>query len=96
MVEGSQQVEESFTMMDWYDNDMGASGWVFMIAAMTIFCGLVILAGVMIFRGNSGRRGGPGRQDFGALEILDDCFAWGEIDREDCEGRKSALKAGAR
>jgi uncharacterized membrane protein len=31
-----------------------------------------------------------------ALEILDDRFAWGEIDRADYEGRKSALKAGAR
>ena len=28
-------------MMGWYDNDMGAAGWVFMIAAMMIFWGLV-------------------------------------------------------
>lgn len=89
-------MEELFTITDSYDCDMGASGWVFTIAAMTIFWGLVILAGVMIFRGNSGRRGGPGRQDPGALEILDDRFARVEIDREDYEGRKSALKAGAR
>ncbi len=26
-------------MMGWYDNDMGAAGWVFMIAAMMIFWG---------------------------------------------------------
>ena len=78
-------------MMDWYDNGMGAGGWIFMIAAMTIFWSLVILAGVMIFRGNSGRRGGPGGQGPRALEILDDRFARGEIDREEYEGRKSAL-----
>lgn len=83
-------------MMDWYDNDMGASGWVFMIAAMTIFLGPGDPRGRMIFRGNSGRRGGPVRQDPGALEILDDRFARGEIDRGDYEGRKPALKAGAR
>ena len=83
-------------MMDWYGNGTGAGGWVFMIAGMTIFWGLVILAGVMIFGSNSGRRGGLGRQDHGAREILDDRFVRGEIDREDYEGRKSALKVSAR
>ncbi|WP_300551345.1 carotenoid oxygenase family protein [uncultured Nocardioides sp.] len=70
-------------MMGWYDNDMGAAGWVFMIAAMMIFWGLVathtssgitrvgVPRGQMIFRGTAGGRGGLGRQDLGALEILD-------------------------
>ena len=78
-------------MMGWYDNDMGAAGWVFMIAAMMIFWGLVathtssgitrvgVPRGQMIFRGTAGGRGGLGRQD-----------------REDYGGRKSALSAGAR
>ena len=83
-------------MMDWYGNGMGAGGWVFMIAAMTIFWCLVILAGVMLFRGDRARRDGLGTQDRGALEILDERFARGEIDREDYEARKSALKASAR
>ncbi len=96
MVETHNKVEELFTMMDWYGNGMGTGGWVFMIAAMTIFWGLVILAGVMIFRGNGERRGGLGTQDRGAQEILDDRFARGEIDREDYEARKSALKSTAR
>ena len=76
-------------MMGWYDNDMGAAGWVFMIAAMMIFWGLVathtssgitrvgVPRGQMIFRGTAGGRGGLGRQDLGALEILDVRFAGG-------------------
>lgn len=83
-------------MMGWYDNGMGTGGWVFMIAAMSICWGLVILAGVLIFRGSSGRRAELGRQDRGALEILDRRFARGDIDREDYEARKTALKASAR
>lgn len=83
-------------MMGWYDNDMGAAGWVFMIAAMMIFWGLVathtssgitrvgVPRGQMIFRGTAGGRGGLGRQDLGALEILDVRFARGG------EGRSAA------
>ena len=37
-----------------------------------------------------------GTPDRGALEILDERFARGEIDREDYEARKTALKASAR
>ena len=83
-------------MMDWYGNGMGTGGWVFMIMAMTIFWALVILAGVMIFRGTRGRRNGSGTPDRGPVEILDERFARGEIDREDYEARKTALKASAR
>ncbi len=83
-------------MMGWYDNDMGAAGWVFMIAAMMIFWGLVathtssgitrvgVPRGQMIFRGTAGGRGGGGGG------------GGGEIGREDYGGRKSALSAGAR
>lgn len=83
-------------MMDWYGNDMGAGGWVFMIAAMTIFWSLVIFAGVMIFRGSSGRGSGGDPQARGAVEILDERFARGEIDREEYEARRAALRGSAR
>lgn len=83
-------------MMDWYGNGMGTGRWVFMIAAMTIFWGLVILAGVMIFRGDRGASHWAGTPDRGPVEILDERFARGEIDREDDEARKIALKASAR
>lgn len=42
-----------------------------------------VSAGVMLFRGDSARRSGLGTQDRGALAILDERFARGEIDRED-------------
>ncbi len=79
-------------MMDWYGNGMGTGGWVAMIAGMSIFWGLIVLAGVMIFRGSSGRRSGGGLQERGALEILDDRFARGDVDREEYEARKAVLQ----
>ncbi len=75
-------------MMDWYGNGMGTGGWVAMIAMMMIFWGLVILAGVLIFRGSSHRRNDAGTQHASALEILDDRFARGEVDPEEYEARK--------
>lgn len=83
-------------MMDWYGNGMGTGGWVAMIAMMMIFWGLVILAGVLIFRGSSHRRSDGGTQHAGALEILDARFARGEVDPEEYEARKSALRGSAR
>lgn len=82
-------------MMNWYGNGIGAGGWV---AMMGIFWGLVILAGVMIFRDNSGSRSGigSGTQDRGAVEILDDRFVRGEVDSEEYEARKAALRGSAR
>lgn len=81
-------------MMDWYGSGMGTGGWAFMIAAMTIFWAFVIVAGVMMFRGDSGRRAGTATQDPGALEILDNRFARGEIDRDEYKARKAALRGG--
>lgn len=78
-------------MMGWYGNGMGAGGWVFMIVSMVIFWGLVILAGVMIFRGTGNRS-----QSHGALEILDERFARGDIDREEYEARRTVLRESAR
>lgn len=80
-------------MMGWYGNGMGAGGWVFMIVTMVIFWGLVILAGVMIFRGTgTGNRS----QSRGAVEILDERFARGDIDREEYEARRTVLRESAR
>lgn len=79
-------------MMDWYGNGMGTGGWVIMIAAMTLFWGLVIFAGIMIFRGSSKSHSGSVTQDRGALGILDDRYARGEVNREEYEARKAALR----
>lgn len=83
-------------MTDWYGNGMGTGGWLAMIAMMTIFWGLVILAGVMIFRGSGRSRLGGNTQDRGALEILDERFARGDVHREECEARRAALRGSAR
>jgi len=66
-----------------------------MIAAMTIFWSLVILAGVMIFRGSGGSRGG-GTRDRGAHEILDERFARGDVDREEYEARSALIRGNVR
>ncbi len=95
MLEAHHKLRELFTMMNWYGNGMGTGGWVVMIAAMTGFWALVILAGVMIFRGSSGRNLG-GTRERGADEILDERFARGEVEREEYEARKAVLRGSPR
>ncbi len=65
-----------------------------MVAAMAFFWGLVILAGVMIFHGSG--RGGGATRDRDALEILDERFARGNVDREEYEARKAVLRESVR
>ncbi len=80
--------------MGWYGNDWGMGGmggWVAVIG------GLVIFAGVMIFRGNwrhsgGGGGSGSGAQDREASEILKERYARGEIDREEYEARMAVLR----
>ncbi len=81
-------------MMDWYGYGMGTGGWALMIAAMTIFWAFVIVSGVMMFRGDSGRRTDTATRTPGSFEILDNRFARGEIDRDEYEARKAALRGG--
>lgn len=87
-------------MMDWYGNGMGTGGWIAMVAVMTIFWGLVIFAGVMIFRNGGSRSFGgtrdDGTRDRNADEILDERFARGEVEVEEYEARKAVLRGSAR
>lgn len=92
MVEAPRQVEKVLTMNDWYGNGMGSGDWLAMTAVMAIFWGLVIFGGVMIFRGRGRSRLGGDAPDRGALEILDERFAQGEVDREEYEARRAALR----
>ncbi len=82
-------------MMGWYGHGMGAGGWIVMISMMVFFWGLVILAGVLIFRGSDRSRGAGVTRDRSAIEILDERFARGEIDREEYELRKAVLRGSA-
>ncbi len=55
-----------------------------------VFLGLIVTGIVLVIRGSS--EGGSGRsRGTSALDILDDRFARGEIDREEYEERKRVL-----
>ena len=84
-----------------YGNGMGAGGWVVMVVMMVTFWSLVVLAGVMIFRSSSSSssssgRGSDGTRGRGALEILAERFARGEIDSDEYETRRQVLRDSAR
>lgn len=91
-------------MWGWYhDGGFGAGGWITMIAMMTIFWSLVVAAGVMIFRGgtsdshgSAGNRSGDRAPERGPMDILDERFARGELDREEYEARRAVLQGVAR
>ena len=84
-------------MMDWYDGNGGAGGWLAMVAMLTVLLAIVILAGLMIFRGTGSGRGSDDarsrelRDVSDPLRILDERFARGELDCEEYEARKSVL-----
>ena len=85
-------------MMGWYNTDgMGTGGWIAMVTFMVAFWGLVILAGVMIFRGTNTQGGYDGRPvDRTAyrdpMDILDERFARGELDNDEYESRKAIMR----
>jgi len=74
---------------NWGYEHMGYGGWFFgplmMILAFAVFIGafVVILRLLGI--------GGPTRSSRSALDLLDERFARGEIDREEYEDRRSTL-----
>lgn len=85
-------------MMGWYDTgSMGAGGWIAMVTIMVAFWGLVIFAGVAIFRGTiysqGSNPGGPvDRTAYrDPLDILDERFARGEINDAEYQNRKTIL-----
>ena len=86
-------------MMDWYhDGGMGTGDWIVMLLMMSLFWGAVIFAGIMVFRGTSSSRSSreSGSVDGAAvrspMDILDERFARGEIESDEYEARKSALR----
>ena len=85
-------------MMGWYNSGgMDTAGWIAMILMMSLFWGAVIFAGVMLFRGTSGGRGGrdsaslTGAMYRDPVDILNERFARGELDNEEYEARKAVL-----
>ena len=86
-------------MMGWYNTGgMGTGGWIAMVTIMVVFWGLVIFAGIMIFRGTGNsqdsydirRVGRTAHRD--PMDILDERFACGELDSDEYESRKAILR----
>lgn len=78
-------------MMGWYHDGAGWGGWLVMTIAMIAFWAMVIVAVVVLFRGNkSGGEESSPRQD--PMDILDQRFARGEIDEDEYHARSAVLR----
>jgi putative membrane protein len=80
--------------MMWWNDGMGAGGWVVMTLVMVGFWALVILAVVALFRGLSrdGQTPGPAAPS-DPQRILDERFARGEINADEYHARQEVLRA---
>lgn len=86
-------------MMGWYhDAGFGSGGWIAMVVMMTIFWVGVVSVGVVILRGqrtdSTRDRQSHTWNSFGdrrPMDILDERFARGELERDEYEARKSVL-----
>lgn len=74
--------------MMWWASGGGWWGWLFMILIMVAFWGVVVFAIWGLFRG--GVRGAKGPMT--AEQILDERYARGEIDRDELQRRRAALR----
>lgn len=83
-------------MWDW---PFGSGGWVFGSFMIVIVLAFIVIGVVLVARGFSGREGsasgqGPSNKPAGsgsALEILEERYARGDIDREEFLKRKKDL-----
>lgn len=81
-------------MMFW-DETMGAWGYILMVVSFVLFWGAVIAAIVVFARSMSGsnrRDGGGGHSTGGAEQLLAERFARGEIDETEYTARLTALR----
>lgn len=60
---------------------------------MIVFWGAVVFLVVWLVRGRASEQAGSGSERPSALEILDERFARGEINREEYEARRSVLSS---
>ncbi|GAA2145509.1 SHOCT domain-containing protein [Nocardioides koreensis] len=81
-------------MMGWDYGTPGWGGWLVMTVIMLVFWGGVIFALVAMFRGfgSGGSWGGPTGESRNPLQILDERFARGEIDEQEYDARREALR----
>lgn len=77
-------------MFGWCHGQAGWGGWIAMTVSTIAVAGVVILAGVMVWRGSRARRQADlGPQD--PLTLLGAQFARGEIDEREYLERRDAL-----
>jgi len=75
----------------WWND--GWAGWFAMATMMVVFWGAIIAVVVLLVRGRGGDRGvHPASPRPSAMEILDERFAKGEIDREEDDDRRAVLQ----
>jgi putative membrane protein len=82
-------------MMFWWGEGMTWWGYVLMSVSMVLFWGVVILGIVALVRylGHSAQAaGGAGRPDPSAEQVLAERFARGEIDEQEYQSRRAALR----
>ena len=72
-------------MMNGYYDGMG---WVLMALVMVGFWGLVVYAVVALFRGNAASSSPDAERAADRRRILDERFARGEIQLDECQARK--------
>jgi putative membrane protein len=73
----------------------GGAGWIFGPVMMILFIALIVAVVVLVVRwlGGAGGVGGGGAiRPRAALDILEERFARGEIDKEEFEARRQALR----
>ena len=84
-------------MMVWTDHDLSGWGWTVMTVSMVLFWGLLILGGVLLYRGlNQPANGAPDGPRPSPHHLLAERFARGEIDEEEYRRRLATLDAGRR
>lgn len=83
-------------MMWWYPNGgMSGWGWAAMTVSMLLFWGVLIAAGIALYRGlNRPTTGGPHAGPRPTAEqVLAERFARGEIDEEEYRRRLDAIRS---
>jgi putative membrane protein len=80
-------------MMNWDGTSGGWLGWAAAMGMMVVFWGGLVWVAVVLLR-SSGR--GPHPEQPGALELLDQRLASGDIDEEDYRVRRQLLSGDGR
>jgi putative membrane protein len=70
----------------------GGAGWIFGPVMMILFVALIAAVVILVVRWLGGTSGGPGTRPKAALDILEERFARGEIDKDEFEARRQALR----